>query len=51
MLASLNTPGETFIRAKKSRNHTELFLKILKFQLILEIIKILILSNLKMLKN
>jgi len=27
MLASLNTPGETFIRAKKSRNHTELFFK------------------------
>ena len=30
MLASLNTPGETFIRAKKSRNHTELFFKNLK---------------------
>jgi len=27
MLASLNTPGETFIRARKSRNHTELFFK------------------------
>ena len=30
MLASLNTPGETFIRAKKPRNHTELFFKNLK---------------------
>ena len=30
MLASLNTPGETFIRAKKSRDHTELFFKNLK---------------------
>ena len=26
MLASLNTPGETLIRAKKTRNHTELML-------------------------
>jgi 3-phosphoshikimate 1-carboxyvinyltransferase len=30
MLASLNTPGETIIKAKKSRNHTELFFKNLK---------------------
>ena len=27
MLASLNTPGQTIIKAKKSRNHTELFFK------------------------
>ena len=30
MLASLNTPGTTIIKAKKSRNHTELFFKNLK---------------------
>ena len=30
MLAALNTPGETIIKAKKSRNHTELFFKNLK---------------------
>ena len=30
MLAALNTNGETFIKAKKSRNHTELFFKYLK---------------------
>ncbi len=30
MLAALNTPGTTFIKAKKSRNHTELLLKYLK---------------------
>ena len=30
MLASLNTPGVTSIKAKKSRNHTELFFKNLK---------------------
>jgi 3-phosphoshikimate 1-carboxyvinyltransferase len=30
MLASINTPGETSIKAKKSRNHTELFFKNLK---------------------
>ena len=29
MLASLNTPGETVIKAKKSRNHSELFFKTL----------------------
>ena len=28
--AALNTPGKTFIRAKKSRNHTELLFKYLK---------------------
>ena len=27
MLAALNTPGQTSIKAKKSRNHTELFFK------------------------
>ncbi len=27
IFAALNTPGRTFIKAKKSRNHTELFLK------------------------
>lgn len=30
MLAALNTNGETLIKAKKSRNHTELFFKNLK---------------------
>ena len=30
ILAALNTPGKTIINAKKSRNHTELFLKYLK---------------------
>ena len=30
ILAALNTPGKTIINAKKSRNHTELFLKHLK---------------------
>ena len=30
MLAALNTPGTTIIKAKKSRNHTELLLKFLK---------------------
>ena len=30
MLAALNTPGETTIKAKKSRNHTELLYKYLK---------------------
>ena len=30
ILAALNTPGKTIIYAKKSRNHTELFLKYLK---------------------
>ena len=30
MLASLNIPGETIIKAKKSRNHTELLFKSLK---------------------
>ena len=29
ILAALNTPGKTIIKAKKSRNHTELFLKYL----------------------
>ena len=36
MLASLNTPGETFIRAKKSRNHTELFCKYLNLPISLK---------------
>ena len=29
MLAALNSPGQTVIKAKKSRDHTELFLKYL----------------------
>jgi 3-phosphoshikimate 1-carboxyvinyltransferase len=33
MLASLNTEGTTFIKAKKSRNHTELLFKHLNYQL------------------
>ena len=31
IFAALNTPGKTIIKAKKSRNHTELFLKFLNF--------------------
>ena len=30
MLAALNTPGTTIIKAKKSRNHTEILFKYLK---------------------
>ena len=30
MFAALNTPGKTIIKAKKSRDHTELFFKYLK---------------------
>ena len=33
ILAALNTPGKTIINAKKSRNHTELFLKYLNIPL------------------
>ena len=33
MLAALNTKNTTTIRAKKSRNHTELFFKYLKIPL------------------
>ena len=33
MLAAIKTPGITKIKAKKSRNHTELLFKSLKFQL------------------
>ena len=33
ILAALNTPGRTVIKAKKSRNHTELFLKYLNLPL------------------
>ena len=33
ILAALNTPGKTMIKAKKSRNHTELFLKYLNVPL------------------
>ena len=29
-LAALNTPGKTFIKAKKSRDHTEILFKHLK---------------------
>ena len=32
MLAAIKTPGKTIIKAKKSRNHTELFFKHLKYQ-------------------
>ena len=35
MLASLNTEGTTFIKAKKSRNHTELLFKHLKLPIII----------------
>ena len=37
MLAALNTPGQTIIRAKKSRDHTELLFKYLKLPI--EVIK------------
>ena len=33
MLAALNTSGKTFIKAKKSRNHTELLFKYLKIKM------------------
>ena len=33
MLAALNTKGQTIIKAKKSRNHSEFFLNILNYQL------------------
>ena len=33
IFAALNTPGKTIINAKKSRNHTELFLKYLNLPL------------------
>ena len=39
MLASLNTPGKTFIKARKSRNHTELFFKNLKIPIKIKKIK------------
>ena len=32
MLAALKTPGITFIKAKKSRDHTELLSKVLVYQ-------------------
>ena len=31
ILSALNTPGKTIINSKKSRNHTELMLKYLKY--------------------
>tara|TARA_B100001057_G_scaffold16941_1_gene15797 strand:- start:3846 stop:5174 length:1329 start_codon:yes stop_codon:yes gene_type:complete len=36
MLAALNTPGETIIKAKKSRDHTELMFKSLKLPIIIK---------------
>ena len=36
MIAALNTPGITKIKAKKSRNHTELFFKYLKIPITLK---------------
>ena len=39
ILAALNTPGKTIIKAKKSRNHTELFLKHLNLPLKIKIKK------------
>ena len=37
MLASLNTPGEMKIFAKKSRNHTELMFKNLKMPISIKV--------------
>ena len=36
MLAALNTKGETTIKAKKSRNHTELMFKSLKLPIVVK---------------
>ena len=36
MIAALNTPGITKIKAKKSRNHTELFFKFLKIPILVK---------------
>ena len=36
IFGGLNTPGTTFIKAKKSRNHTELLLKYLKYPIIVK---------------
>ena len=36
MLAALNTGGETIIKAKKSRNHSELLFKHLKLPIKIE---------------
>ena len=40
MLASLNTKGETLIKAKKSRNHSELLFKHLKIPIKIKKVKI-----------
>ena len=42
MLAALNTKGETIIKAKKSRNHTELLFKYLNLPIKIKKRKILI---------
>ena len=42
MLAALNTKGKTVIKAKKSRNHTEILFKQLKIPIKIKKVKILI---------
>ena len=36
ILAALNTPGKTIINSKKSRDHTEIMLKYLKYPIKVE---------------
>ncbi len=36
ILSAINTPGKTKIKAKKSRNHTELLLKYLKYPIVIK---------------
>ena len=42
MLAALNTKGQTIIKAKKSRNHSELLFKYLKLPIKIKKKKIMI---------
>ena len=51
MLAALNTKGETIIKAKKSRDHSELLFKYLKLPIKIIKKKIMILLKLKVKKN
>ena len=51
MLAALNTKGETIIKAKKSRDHSELLFKYLKLPIKIIKKKIMILLKLKVEKK
>ncbi len=42
MFAALNTPGKTYIKAKKSRDHSEILFKHLKIPIKIKRKKILI---------